>query len=254
MLMPLLSAADPAESSEGTIDPLGLYPLADELGVLLVPGVRERQSHPRFLTLMAVSMAVCQDFPEDTVARDGTSEPWLVFEWHLVEGLVRATAAEDAKMLVGLPGSQKAARAIGETMPLSAKRYLKTPSVFGFHGIYRLLARTLGIERQGRLWEQGAQLLRVWSEEQRLPGFFSSSGDTGREWRRRMTSAVKDGLEAGRVDRPSGWNGWSFFRDHLSVYGAGRHEAWHGTSDSDRLLSQYRGPFCYIAQSTFKRP
>ena len=43
MLAPLLSEADPKESQEGTIDPLGTYPIADALAVRLAPGVRERR-------------------------------------------------------------------------------------------------------------------------------------------------------------------------------------------------------------------
>jgi len=54
MLTPLLTEADPAETSEGSIDPLGLYSIADALVTRLVPGVRERQKHPRFLTAIAV--------------------------------------------------------------------------------------------------------------------------------------------------------------------------------------------------------
>src|SRR6185437_2065548 len=123
---PLLTERDDAEASEGGIDPLGLYAIADSLAVRLVPGVRERQTHPRFLTAIAVSLAVCERFGEETVASDGVTEPWLVFEWYFVEGLVR-TAVERAN--VGLPGSLKAARAIADGVPLSAKRYLKTPSV-----------------------------------------------------------------------------------------------------------------------------
>ena len=92
---PLLTERDDAESSEGGIDPLGLYTIADALGVRLVPGVRERQSHPRFLTAMAVSLAVCGDpsFEDETVAVDGVSEPWMVLEWYLVEGIARGAVA-----------------------------------------------------------------------------------------------------------------------------------------------------------------
>jgi len=53
MLMPLLSELDPRISAEGSIDPLGIYAIADSLAVKLIPGVRERQQHPRFLTGMA---------------------------------------------------------------------------------------------------------------------------------------------------------------------------------------------------------
>ena len=57
MLLPLLSANDPTTNSEGTLDPLGLYLIADALGIKLIPGIRERMTHPRFLTLTAVSPA-----------------------------------------------------------------------------------------------------------------------------------------------------------------------------------------------------
>lgn len=53
---PLLTERDEVESAEGGIDPLGTEPIAETLGVMLSPGVRERQLHPRFLTAMAVSM------------------------------------------------------------------------------------------------------------------------------------------------------------------------------------------------------
>ena len=40
--LPHLSEHDPREISEGTIDPLGLYSIADALGTKLAPGIRER--------------------------------------------------------------------------------------------------------------------------------------------------------------------------------------------------------------------
>jgi len=88
-LFPLLSDEDKAETSEGGLDPLGLVQVAEALAVRLVRGVRERMSHPRYLTAMAVAMEVCRRFPEESVARDGISPPWLVFEWIAVEGFVR---------------------------------------------------------------------------------------------------------------------------------------------------------------------
>jgi len=75
LFAPLLTEKDDAESSEGGIDPLGTEPLADALAVKLVPGVRERQRHPRFLTAMAVSLEICRDFDEETLATDGISAP-----------------------------------------------------------------------------------------------------------------------------------------------------------------------------------
>jgi len=114
---PLLTERDRAESAEDGIDPLGTEPLADALAVRLVPGVRERMRHPRFLTAMAVSLEVCRDFDEEALAADRVSEPWQVFEWYLVEGLVRTAESEDR---LGLPGSQKASKAIADGVPLSA--------------------------------------------------------------------------------------------------------------------------------------
>ena len=48
---------DPALSAEGAIDPLGLYTIADalNLAVRLCPGVRERQSRPRWMTVIAAA-------------------------------------------------------------------------------------------------------------------------------------------------------------------------------------------------------
>src|SRR4051794_431938 len=104
MLLPLLSEADPRISADGSIDPLGTYAIADSLAVRMIPGVRERQQHPRFLTSIAISLSVSSEFDEEMVSSDGVSEPWQVFEWHLVEGLVRTT--NDSKLIRGLPGQQ----------------------------------------------------------------------------------------------------------------------------------------------------
>lgn len=222
MLMPLLSAKDPALSAEGTLDPLGLYQIADALGVKLVPGVRERMSHPRFLTLAAVSAALCHEYDEEVFASDGISPPWQVFEWYVVEGLVRCI--KDGKRLSGLPGRDKASRAIADGAPLSARRYLKTPNVFGFHGVYRLLARELDIEDDGRLSEMGYRLLGVWRDEQDLPGFYESRTGRGTELFRLWRSAVEDGLKQGAVDRSSSWPGWQRIAEHLGQYDAGLKE------------------------------
>lgn len=222
MLMPLLSAKDPAVSAEGTLDPLGLYQIADALGVKLIPGVRERMSHPRFLTLTAVSAAICNDYDDEVLASDGISPPWQVFEWHVVEGLVRCI--KDGNRLSGLPGRDKAGRAIAEGVPLSARRYLKTPNVFGFHGVYRLLARELDVEDDGRLSEMGYRLLGIWRDEQDLPGFYESTTGRGADLFRFWRGAVDDGLKQGAVDRSPSWQGWQRIADYLGPYGAGPKE------------------------------
>jgi len=123
MILPYLTERDPIASSEGTLDPLGMFPIADSLANRLVPGVRERQVHPRFLTIIAVALSVCSDFEEEVIAADGVSEPWQVFEWYVVEGLVRGS--EMGKTLQGLPGIDKTRQAIKDRVPLNAGRYLK---------------------------------------------------------------------------------------------------------------------------------
>jgi hypothetical protein len=222
-IWPLLSEADPATSTEGTIDPLGLFAIADSLAMRLAPGIRERQSHPRFLTAIAVSCAVCADFDEDVTAKDGISPPWQVFEWYMVEGLVRTLKGTDE--LRGLPGNEKASDSIKADMPLSARTYLKTPSVFGFHGVYRVLSKELDIVRDGRLGETGYTLLKVWSEEQDLNGFIGTAPGAGKNYREMLKSAVVDGLENGAVARSGSWQGWDLFRDHLAQYRFGKDEA-----------------------------
>lgn len=222
MLMPLLTASDPAVNTEGTIDPLGLYFIADALGVKMIPGVRERMRHPRFLTLTAVSAAVCSEFDEETVAVDQVSPPWQVFEWHIVEGLVRGI--KDSERISGIPGRDKVGRSIDDKVLISARRYLKTPAVFGFHGVYRLLSRTLDVESNGRLGESGYRLLEVWRDEQDLPGFYESKSGKGSDLFRLWRDAVKDGLKAGAVDRSPSWQGWQRIADHMGPHDAGPKE------------------------------
>ena len=221
--MPMLTEADPKVSAEGSIDPLGTYAIADALAVRMIPGVRERQRHPRFLTSIAVSLSLCKEFDEERVAADEVSEPWQVFEWYLVEGMVRTT--KNSKLLRGLPGQDKASSAIKDRVPLSAKRYLKTPTVFGFHGVYRALARRVEVERSDRLGEVGYELVSTWEKEQGLEGFSSSGTGVGKDIRRRLVDAIREGIETGAVARKGGWSGWRFFSDHLGIYEAGTREA-----------------------------
>lgn len=210
--LPFLTLRDTDDAAASSLDPLGLTPLGEQLAVELVPGVRERQKRPRFLTAIAVSHAVCDGFPPDTVARDDISEPWQVFEWYMVEGFVRPPGAASE---ASIPGSQKAKQALAKSLPLSASRYLKTPTVFGFHGVYRLLARTLRVEEAERLGEFGAELLDVWQKEQGLVGFRPGTEGEGRDLRRSLCDAVSAGLQAAATDRVGNWAGWRFFSSYL---------------------------------------
>jgi len=222
-LYPLLSEYDPATSSEGGLDPLGLYPIADRLAEKLVPAVRERQKHPRFLTAMALGAELCKNFDNDTMAADSISPPWQVFEWYVVEGMVRTS--QDPEEILGVPGTDKARQAIKDNVPLSAKRYLKTPSVFGFHGVYRVLAENLDIVQDETLGETGYQLLTTWEKEQKLKGFISEEAGEGTDFRKQIFAAIQDGLKAKATARSGGWSGWSFFLDHLAPFKCGKKEA-----------------------------
>lgn len=216
--LPKLSAYDPADTAEGSIDPLGLYPVSEALATRLAPGVRERQSRVRFLTTSAVSLELCFAFGDDEIAADGLSEPWQVFEWYVVEGLVRQRGEE---ALVGVPGQDKVATAVRQSRPVSAVTYLKAAGTFGFHGVYRVLARELGVEVGGLLGEAGSQLLEVWEQEQGVAGFRAGRTDEALRWR----DAIRDGLAAGAVARKGGWAGWGFVARHLHPSGLGVREA-----------------------------
>lgn len=217
-----LTEYDPGSSSEGSLDPLGLSSIADRLASKLVPGFRERMSHPRFLTLIAVGSHICKKFDEDLIAVDGLSEPWQVYEWYVVQALVKKyTGTEDIK---GLPGSDKTLRSYKNRLPLSATRYLKSPSVFGFHGVYRTLTTNLDIVKDGILGETGDSLLRIWEEEQNINGFYMNNHNSGRRFKDLLFEAVKDGLNKGEVARSWNWYYFNEIAEHLAIYKAGNNE------------------------------
>lgn len=213
-MLPTLSAYDPAVTTEGSLDPLGLSLTAEALGNALAPGIRERQHNPRFLTIMAVGNALCQDFDADMIAVDGKSRPWQVYEWYVVEGLVRASRS--GAPVENLPGISKTGRVLRDGLHLNAARYLKTPGTFGFHGVYRTLAENLDVEREGILGEMGYRLLRNWMDVHSLSGFHGSGTGAGKRIRSQLFDAVRDGLDKGEVVRSAGWEGWDYIARYLS--------------------------------------
>lgn len=165
---PFLTTYDPLGTSEGTLDPLGLYQIADQLAVQLVPAVRERMRRIRFLTAMAVGALVTEGLEEDPKYRDAS--PYLVWEWLVVEAMVRPMADEND--IGGVPGRHMARRAIDQHGYLDARSYLKTPRIFGFHGIYKRLAVHLGLvdvhlgpgpnaDKLADAWARGQGLARL---------------------------------------------------------------------------------------------
>ncbi|MCB0810788.1 MAG: hypothetical protein KDB96_16035, partial [Flavobacteriales bacterium] len=139
--LPFLSVYDPAGTGEGSLDPLGMYQIADRLAVQLVPAVRERMQRIRFLTAMAVGTRVVEDLEGDPQYRD--SEPYLVWEWLVVEAMVRSGGQLDD--LSGMPGTNVVKRALEGYGDVGARSYLKAPRIFGFHGVYKRVAIQLEI-------------------------------------------------------------------------------------------------------------
>ena len=130
---PFLTTYDPPGTSEGSLDPLGLHQIADQLAMQLVPAVRERMLRIRFLTAMAVGSLVIEDIEGDPGHRDAT--PYLVWEWLVVDALTREP--ENDPLNWGVPGSAVTRTARAHHGYVDARSYLKTPRVFGFHGVYR---------------------------------------------------------------------------------------------------------------------
>ncbi len=222
--LPFLTLPDPRVKDEGALDPLGLATIGDRLADQILPGLRARMIRPRFLSAMAVSAAVCENL-EDRLAADGITPAFLVFEWLLVEAFVRAGNRDETR---GTPGTQKAQEVCNSGDVLSRRTYLKTPNVFGFHGVYKPLARDLGIvDDDLRLGDKGYELLKIWQRERSLDGFLDSalgSGE-GRQARQMLRSAVEDGLTAGFTKRSASWQGWTFLAKHLSPAKIGAKEA-----------------------------
>lgn len=136
---PFLTEVDPLGSSEGTLDPLGLYQLSDQLASALVPAVRERMARIRFLTAMAVGTQVTLGLSGDPAERD--SSPQLVWEWLVVEAIVRSRLNEVSGTAEhGIPGTVVARKALNQYDYLDARSYLNSPRIFGFHGVYKRLA------------------------------------------------------------------------------------------------------------------
>jgi hypothetical protein len=138
---PFMTSYDPAGTSEGMLDPLGLYQIADQLAVQLVPAVRERMQRVRFLTAMAVGSLVTEGLEDDPEKRHAS--PYLVWEWLVVEAMIREMSNDHE--IWGVPGTLMARRAIDQQGYLDARSYLKTPRIFGFHGVYKRLAIHLGL-------------------------------------------------------------------------------------------------------------
>jgi hypothetical protein len=225
-LLPLLSAHDPKLASEGSLDPLGLAIVSERLADEIWPDVAIRMRRSRFLTGIAVLAVVTEPYREQ-IAADGVSPAHEVFEWYVVEAQAHLHA-RIPRDTTGVPGIDKARQAVAAGLPLSADRYLKSPSVFGFYGIYKRLARGLGIVNEDLdIGPAGMQLVDAWSKDRNLPGFGDprATEGAGASVRAMWQEAVKDGLEKKATSRSAVWRGWEELIRHLSVGNVGSREA-----------------------------
>lgn len=223
---PVLSLADPRESAEGSIDPLGLQTTYEHLAERIYPSMTVRMSRPRFLTAIAAIARVCEGLENET-ASDGITPAWLVCEWYIVEGLVRRQADVPKDQWWGISGSMKVRQTLDRGRPLGAAQYLKTPKVFGFTGIYKTLAVGLKIVTDEITLDDGAyELLSIWEREQGLDGFLHEERGRGPggQLRQALQSAVEAGLKKGYTDRGSRWSVWDDIVTHFQPGSAGRRE------------------------------
>jgi len=213
-MMPFLTTYDPAGSSEGTLDPLGLYQIADQLATRLVPAIRERMQRIRFLTVMAIGGLVTEGLDGDPEQPE--AHPFLVWEWLVVEAIIRAI--HDDPGVWGVPGTLVTRRALADYGYLDHRSYLKTPRIFGFHGVYKRLAIHLGLvdvhlgprpesERLVDAWARGAGY-----------GGLSGCRTLLAKWRRAVVRSLAD--DPART-RP-GWRGddWAELADAAAPHGA----------------------------------
>ncbi len=162
--LPFLTEADPDLLGEGSLDPLGLARIADQLADQLLPDVTARMRRVRFLTLIAAGSHVIEDL-RDIPAADHVTTPEIALEWNIIEAFARAgTLPFEARQ--ALPGIAKARAALARKGRLDHLAYLRGPKVFGFFGVYRRLAVGADLVDGGLMLKtRGEQLLRAWEQD-----------------------------------------------------------------------------------------
>ena len=218
LVLPALTAFDPETSSEGTLDPLGLYLIADQLATKLVPAVRERMQRIRFLTVMAVGAVLSEELESN--AESNECEPWLVWEWLVVEALLRSPTI--ATELRGVPGTLVTKRALTSHQYLDELSYLKTPRIFGFHGVYKRLAIHLGlVDVQMSPLSSAEELVQAWTRDQ---GWLTrqDANQAFDVWR----TGLRRSLEATPPRTYTYWSGekWEQLAQAMRPDGAGKYE------------------------------
>lgn len=215
---PFLTSYDPIGASEGTLDPLGLYQIADQLAVLLVPAVRERMQRIRFLTAMVVGAIVTEGLEDDPQQRDAS--PYLVWEWLVVESFIRSLG--DDQGVWGVPGTLVTKRALDHYGYLDARSYLKTPRIFGFYGVYKRLATRIGlVDIHLGPGPNAEELATAWAVDQGFSGLKEAKPHI-----KRWTDAVRRCLGEKPPRTKTFWDGkaWSELANAFSPSQSKNHE------------------------------
>lgn len=195
---PFLSEFDQEAQADSGVDALGLQAMYERLADRILPALTVRMSRPRFVTAIALGAVVCADWDDEEIAKDGVSPPWMVFEWHVAESLVRC--AEKLRDKQRIPGRLKIETALRQKRPISATSYLKTASIFGFTGIYKRLAIALGVVTDDlRRDEAGYELVAAWERDKGMSGFEDGREGEGARLREKLKRAVDQGLQLGRT-------------------------------------------------------
>ncbi|MBM7245186.1 hypothetical protein HQO38_20435 [Rhodococcus fascians] len=197
--LPQISLFDPPVAGEGSLDPLGLSIISERLADRLVPGLRARMSRFRFLTAIAIASAVCEDFVDER-ASDERTTPQVAFEWLVLESF----AHRSSEIPVGVPGMQKARAVRDKKDRLSANSYLKAPSIFGFHGVYKPLAIEFDIITPTlRPGKRQQEVIAAWENDNAHTGFLDRSpGTVGGRLRSDLEATLKRTLAKSRSDLP----------------------------------------------------
>jgi len=218
LTLPFLTSADPDVSQEGSLDPLGMGRIATLLADEIAPEVTARMSRVRFVTAIAVGSRVLEQ-PVEWTSEDGTPA-YLALEWIVIEAFARSRVTSD---LVGVPGIQKARRAVRSNAHLgTGGQYLAAPKVFGFHGVYKRLAIDLGVvdDQLELLPGPGEELVLAWGADQDIRVSDAQlRGDL-----RRLQREVGQALDRGQVQLPRGSGFWAKVASWFAADGAGSRE------------------------------
>lgn len=212
--LPRRSVYDPPESSEGSLDPLGLALLGGRLAERLVPGMTERTRRPRFLTALAVGAAVLQRNGEGVYRDTPQGQAQIAWERLLGEAYAWKGAASD-RGLLGIPGIQKARTARDADVRLLSHLYLKSPGAVGLWVAYKGLAEaTHVLDESGNLLEAGFELLDAWERGIGEKGLLTGLGGGGSD----LADKLDEALRPLFGERSSQWKPqqvWTLIHEHL---------------------------------------